>query len=143
MNKPVFYIDTDTVNLLLNSGYEHPRKEFDLVAEFTDIPYWATVRFLKTRIVVTVYRRLELHSANEKHAERLARAMDNRKGKVDIDVTPEIGQNIGPMYWTCLLLCSLMDGKVPEEMPEDGGILVENKNGEWLKHRSAENSALT
>ena len=52
---------------------------------------------------------------------------------MDISAVPEIGQNIGPMYWTCLLLCSLMDGKVPEGMPEDGGILVGNKDGEWLK----------
>jgi len=133
MNKPVFYIDTDTMNLLLHSGLERPKEEFDLVAEFTDIPYWATVRFLKTRIIVTVFRRLELHSPNEKYAERLAKATDYRKGKVDVNAAPGIGENIGPIYWTCLLLCSLMDGRQPEGMPEDGGILVENKDGKWLK----------
>ena len=134
MANPVFYLNTDTMNALLNSEYGNPQEEFDLVAEFTDIPYWAAIHFLKTRITVTVYRRLELHVPNEKICTRLGKVTDHRNGKVDISATEEIWETIGPMYWACLLICDMMRGMdrmAAEE--EDGGIQISCRDGVWQR----------
>ena len=136
MNKPVFYIDTDTMNQLLHSGFDRPQEEFDLIVEFTDMPYWASLRFLKTRITLTVYRRFELHTPDEKLGEFIGKATDNRKGKTKAETVPEIAGMIGPIFGGCLRLCDLMRGERPEpDRSEDGegGLLIRHQDGEWLK----------
>ena len=134
MANPIFYLDTDTMNELLNSEYGNPQEEFDLVAEFTDLPYWAAIHFLKTRITVTVYRRLEFHVPNEKICTRLGKVTDHRNGKVDISAAEEIRENIGPMFWTCLLICDMMRGLDRTAAGEkEGGIMISCRDGEWQR----------
>ena len=134
MRKPVFYIDTDTMNRLLPSGFGIPQEEFDLIVEFTDMPYWASIRFLKTRTTMTVYRRYELHTPNEKLGEFLGKVTDRRNGRAEASAIPEISGIIGPMYWGCLRLCDLMRGEDrTAATDEDGGILIRNTDGGWLK----------
>ena len=114
MTKPFFYIDTENLDKLIESEYGNPEKEFDLTAEFTDLPYWAVMRSLKTRITVTVYRRNEIHSPNEKVCKPLGKVTDNRNGKVDIKAAGEIADIIGSLYWGCLLICDMVAKNYPE-----------------------------
>ena len=134
MADPIFYLDTDTANELLHAGYGIPQEEFDLIAEFTDIPYWAALHFLKTRITVSVYRRMEFHQPNEKTCELLGKVTDHRNGRANISAAEEISDNIGSIYWVCLLICDMMRG-LNRKMPEEGGggIMLRHSDGEWLR----------
>ena len=120
MTKPIFYIDSGNLNRLMKSGYDSPKEEFDLTVEFTDIPYWAVMHSLKTRTTVTVYRRSEIHSPNEKICTAIGKVTDNRNGKADVSANVEIADNIGPLYWGCLLICDMIRKEHPEVIHADG-----------------------
>ena len=118
MTKPIFYIDSKNLDKLIASDYDSPQEEFDLTLEFTDIPYWAVMHSLKTRTIVTVYRRNEIHSPSEKIHKPLGKVTGYRNGKADVKAAAEIADNIGPLYWGCLLICDMVR-KNHLEIPEE------------------------
>jgi len=128
MTNPIFYIDSKTLDKLIASEYDSPQEPFDLTVEFTDIPYWAVMHALKTRTTVTVYRRNEIHSPSEKVCKPLGKVTNFRKENVKVSAAPEIANNIGPLYWGCLLICDLVRKNHPE-IPEKAAD-PQNKNSE-------------
>ena len=77
---------------------------------------------------MTVYRRNEIHSPNEKICKPLGKVTDTRNGKVDVKASAEITDNIGTLYWGCLLICDMIRKNHPG-IPEKAGE-PENKNSE-------------
>ena len=77
MTKPIIYIDTDNLNILMESEYGDPQGKTDLTVEYTDIPYWAVLHFTETGKTVTVYRRPDLHTPKEEIPTRLGQVTDN------------------------------------------------------------------
>ena len=145
MTKPIIYIDTDNLNILMESEYGDPQGKTDLTVEYTDIPYWAVLHFTDTGKTVTVYRRPDLHTPKEEISTRLGQVTDNGSGKVDISAVPELRESIGSLYWGCLLICDMLqkedlEAVQPEEQEDDEtheenytGILVRNEKGKWKR----------
>ena len=136
MAKLNFFADLDVLNCLLGMTYDLQKKPaMDLTIDFTDLPFWFSLKNEEKKRSLTIYKQMELYSKDESMSIFVGSVvLDDDTGNAQVKAPQGLGENMAAFYIACrnLSLFAKENGLAKQwgdSNPEQSGFMLTESGG--------------